>query len=160
MGRSRKDILNKAKQTAKRKYTRRTKKSKLLVGKNGRKYKNNIQELIDSISENDTYSFTEKLALKDMIDIYVNESHQLKTKMSINGFFGRLEMNRTDRLFRNLGYSTAEMADALGTSEDELREQSKWIEDSNGKYLELPDGRRFEFEFTYTGSVFKEVNIG
>lgn len=75
--------------------------------------------------------------------------------MSINGFFGRFETDKTDRLFRNLGYSTAEMADALGVSPLELKTQAKWLE--KGTILELPDGRQYYFDFTYTGQVFTEI---
>lgn len=64
-----------------------------------------------------------------------------------------MSTNKIEKMIINAGLSPDEVAEEIGVTEDELLDPEHWIKD---KFYTV-DGRIFEFEFTYTGSIFTEV---
>ena len=68
---------------------RKSKRSRTLVGKDGRittNSKKNVQALVDQINSNVNYSEAEKITLVNDLYSYVDQAHLAKKKMTVNGF--------------------------------------------------------------------------
>ena len=134
-------------------YKDRSRRSKTLVGKNGRLHKKNIQELIDRIDAS-SRSEADKITLKSDLRDLVNIRHQNKKKLTEAGFISKVTIDRDDKVkkfFINAGYSPAEFAEEIGEDEDDVLNLDNW---RNGELI-IGD-RRFKFNWTYSGEFYEE----
>ena len=164
-----------------RTYTKKTKRSLVLVNERGRIYYHNIKKYIDIIDKK-PISEDEKRKLKVDVRAYaLQRSKDIKENvwtvgfgdraynknmLTVNGYEGHLVhelQNKTAKAsidilgnvelaLANAGYSVDEAAKEFGFTKEALLDTANW-EGDTFKY----DGRKFIFRFRYTGDIFEEI---
>lgn len=122
---------------------RRSGKSLLLVGKNGRVYKDRINNFKQQFDESD------RAIIDAQIDYY--QSHGIK--ISERTLMSKLTENRYAKMFINAGYTLEEAAKELDVQEAELFDEKNW---ENNKFKNPRTGKEMSFTFNYYGSVWTE----
>lgn len=131
---------------------RKSKRSRTLVGKDGRittNSKKNVQALVDQINSNVNYSEAEKITLVNDLYSYVDQAHLAKKKMTVNGFWARYETDKISRMLTNAGYTAQELADEIGVTEEEVMNAENWNKDIFMGSWQLT--------FQYTGELLRHV---
>lgn len=131
---------------------RKSKRSRTLVGKDGRittNSKKNVQALVDQINSNVNYSEAEKITLVNDLYSYVDQAHLAKKKMTVNGFWARYETDKISRMLTNAGYTAQELADEIGVTEEEVMNAENWNKDVFMGSWQLT--------FQYTGELLRHV---
>lgn len=131
---------------------RKSKRSRTLVGKNGKitsNSKKNVNNLIDEINARTDLSRAQKTTLINDLKAYVDAYHKSNKKLTVNGFFAHYEDDKINRLLTNAGYTADELADELGVTEDEVLDPNNW---SGGIFMGM-----WELDFNYTGSLLKHI---
>lgn len=164
-----------------RTYTKKTKRSLVLVNERGRIYYHNIKKYIDMIDKK-PISEDEKTMLKVNVKAYalqrakdIRESIWTvgfggraydKNMLTVNGYEGHLIhelqkkeakgsvdiLHNIELTLANAGYSVDEAAAEFGFDKEALLDTANW-EGNTFKY----DGRKFIFRFRYTGDIFEEI---
>lgn len=59
----------------------------------------------------------------------------------------------------NAGYSIEEAAEELGVTTEEFIDENNWSRDARGRFSEFtaPSGAVFQFQFRYTGGIWKKL---
>lgn len=117
-------------------------KSRLLVNAAGKVYKNRLKEFLEAYSGTDAYD------VKAYIDFYSEH----KKRLSEQTLRSRLAENKYEKMFINVGRSAEELAQELGTTVEELTDESNW----EGSTLRV-NGSEYLFEFRYSGDVLTKV---
>lgn len=101
---------------------RKSKRSRVLVGKNGvisKNSKKNVNDLIEQIKNMDRPE-RDKLDLINDLEARVLQAHVSKNKLTVNGFFAKYEKDKIHRMLVNAGYTAQELADEIGVSEEDI----------------------------------------
>ena len=138
--------------TSKYKYKHKSTRGRVLVGKNGRINKNNIDAFKDNIDNNPNYTDLEKLYLKTDLDALVKQKHKAGEKLTTNGFLSRQKDDAISRMFMNAGYDVDVVASRYGFNTDALLDESNW----NGDIFTY-NGKAYQFDFTYYGDILTEI---
>lgn len=116
----------------------RSRRSKLIVGKNG-VYEDRLKELLN---------VTLDVSLRAEIKAKVKEAVRKGEKLSIKSLLSKVAESKIEKMFINAGYTEAEILEEFGISRDELFNEENW-EGSAFKYK----GATYDFVFSYTGNV-------
>lgn len=131
---------------------RKSRRSKTLVGKNGRittNSKKNVQQLIDQIEARTDLSKAEKVALEADVHAYVDSYHLRNKKLTVNGFWSHYENDKITRMLTNAGYTAQNLADEIGVSEEDVLNADNW----NGDIFMGV----WHFSFNYTGPILTHI---
>ena len=131
-------------------YRQKSRKSAVLVDKQGRIHHKAVNALKTKIDADDTLTAMEKRYLKADLDNYTKQAEGDKRSHSMteNSFLAHNKEDKTSRMLANLGYDPSSLADELGVSEEDVL---------NGTFSDNTfevAGRIFSFEFRYTGNAF------
>ena len=116
----------------------RSRRSKLIVGKNG-VYQDRLEELLTATSDP---------AMRAEIKAKVREAVRKKEKMTIKSLLSKISESKIEKAFINAGYTEKEILDELGVPRDVLFNEENW----SGSEFSY-GGAVYDFVFTYTGSV-------
>ena len=133
-------------------YNHPSKKGLTLVDKRGRILTKNVTTFKESILNNTDFNEPQKRALIDDLNMYVQERHKHKNKLTTTGFMGTQSNTDITRFLANAGYSVEELAGEIGENEDEILNENNWYDNM----LHI-NGRTFKFNWTYTGNFIEEV---
>lgn len=131
-------------------YRQKSRKSAVLVDKQGRIHHKAVNALKAKIDADDTLTAMEKRYLKADLDNYTKQAEGDKRSHSMteNSFLAHNKEDKTSRMLANLGYDPSSLADELGVSEEDVL---------NGTFSDNTfevAGKTFSFEFRYTGNAF------
>lgn len=126
---------------------------RILVDKNGRIIKNNIQKLKDQIKAKYDKSVSDYLTSE--LDRIVEEKSNIRNhkELRTTGFWGRLEDNDVTRMFSNMGQDLDDIADIYGFDPNDILNEDNW-DFKNNTFTDPVTGKVFNFQFTYTDSIF------
>lgn len=116
----------------------RSRRSKLLVGKNG-VYEDRLKELLKS---------TDDPAVKSEIKAKVKEAARKGEKLSVKTLLSKVADSKIEKMFINAGYTEQEILNTLNIERDVLFDEANW-KGSTFSY----DGKTYNFVFSYTGNV-------
>lgn len=133
-------------------YNHPSKKGLTLVDKRGRILTKNVNTFKDSILNNTEFNEPQKRALIDDLNMYIQERHKHKNKLTTTGFMGTQSNTDITRFLANAGYSVEELAGEIGENEDEILNENNWYDNM----LHI-NGRTFKFNWTYTGNFIEEI---
>ena len=120
---------------------KRAGKSLLLVGKNGKLYKERIKEFKEQFDEYD------KAIIDAQIDYYQSHGKKISERTMVS----KLTENRYAKMFINAGYTLEEAASELDVEEAELFNPDNW---DNDTFKNPKTGKTMTFKFNYYGSVW------
>ena len=131
-------------------YRQKSRKSAVLVDKQGRIHHKAVNALKAKIDADDTLTAMEKRYLKADLDNYTKQAEGDKRSHSMteNSFLAHNKEDKTSRMLANLGYDPSSLADELGVSEEDVLK---------GTFTDntfIVAGKIFSFEFRYTGNAF------
>lgn len=131
-------------------YRQKSRKSAVLVDKQGRIHHKAVNALKAKIDADTNLTAMEKRYLKADLDNYTKQSEGDKRSHSMteNSFLAHNKEDKTSRMLANLGYDPSSLADELGVSEEDVL---------NGTFTDNTfevGGKVFNFEFRYTGNAF------
>lgn len=133
-------------------YNHPSKKGLTLVDKRGRILTKNVNTFKDSILNNTDFNEPQKRALIDDLNMYVQERHKHKNKLTTTGFMGTQSNSDITRFLANAGYSVEELASEIGENENDILNETNWYDNM----LHI-NGRIFKFNWTYTGNFIEEI---
>lgn len=133
-------------------YNHPSKKGLTLVDKRGRILTKNVNTFKDSILNNTEFNEPQKRALIDDLNMYVQERHKHKNKLTTTGFMGTQSNSDITRFLANAGYSVEELASEIGENENDILNETNWYDNM----LHI-NGRTFKFNWTYTGNFIEEI---
>lgn len=133
-------------------YEHKSKKGLTLVDKRGRILTKNVTTFKESILNNTDFNEPQKRALIDDLNMYIQERHKHKNKLTTTGFMGTQSNTDITRFLANAGYSVEELASEIGENEDEILNENNWYDNM----LHI-NGRTFKFNWTYTGNFIEEI---
>lgn len=116
----------------------RSRRSKLLVGKNG-VYKDRLDDLIKA---------TPDPAMQAEIRAKVNEVLRKKETLTVKKLLSKISESKIERAFINAGYTEKEILEELGVPREVLFDEANW----DGSVFTY-NGEEYDFQFTYTGNV-------
>ena len=118
--------------------TSRTRRSKLIVGKNG-VYEDRLKALLDT---------TDDITVKAEIKAKVREAVRKGEKLSTKSLLSKVADSRIEKMFINAGYTEPEILAELGIDREDLFNQENW----DGSTFSF-GGKTYDFVFGYTGNV-------
>ena len=133
-------------------YNHPSKKGLTLVDKRGRILTKNVNTFKDSILNNTEFNEPQKRALIDDLNMYIQERHKHKNKLTTTGFMGTQSNSDITRFLANAGYSVEELASEIGENENDILNETNWYDNM----LHI-NGRTFKFNWTYTGNFIEEI---
>lgn len=129
-------------------YTHTSRKGKVLVGKNGVVNKKNVEAFKEQIKNREDLTSQEKNWYLNDLDVEVYTRHQMKKKLTTNGFMGMESDDKINRLLSNLGTDPYSLADELGIDPNEILNEENW----KGDTFEYA-GTIYGIQFSYTGNI-------
>ena len=131
-------------------YRQKSRKSAVLVDKQGRIHHKAVDAFKDKIDADDSLTAKGKRYLKADLVNYIKQAEGEKRShsMTVNSFLAHNNKDKTSRMLANLGYDPSSLADELGVSEEDVL---------NGTFTDNTfevAGKTFSFEFRYTGNAF------
>lgn len=133
-------------------YNHPSKKGLTLVDKRGRILTKNVTTFKESILNNTDFNEPQKRALIDDLNMYIQERHKHKNKLTTTGFMGTQSNTDITRFLANAGYSVEELAGEIGENENDILNENNWYDNM----LHI-NGRTFKFNWTYTGNFIEEI---
>jgi hypothetical protein len=133
-------------------YTRKSRRGKVLVSKNGKINTKNIDEYKREIMANSEYTDAEKRALIADLNIITKQSSKSGTRLTTRGFEGKIATDAIDRMFINSGSSVEEVASWYGLDPADIRNKSNW----SGNIL-IVGGVKYKFEHGYNNDILTLV---
>ena len=118
--------------------TSRSRRSKLIVGKNGI-YEDRLKAMLDT---------TDDISVKAEIKAKVREAVRKGENLSAKSLLSKVADSRIEKMFINAGYTEPEMLAELGIPREDLFNPENW----DGSTFSF-GGQTYEFVFRYTGSV-------
>lgn len=118
--------------------TSRTRRSKLIVGKNGI-YEDRLKAMLDT---------TDDISVKAEIKAKVREAVRKGENLSTKSLLSKVADSRIEKMFINAGYTEPEILAELGIDREDLFNQENW--DGSTFYF---GGKTYDFVFGYTGNV-------
>lgn len=126
-------------------YGKRRDKSGTLIGKDGRRYKDKIDEFMSHISDP-----AEKIQAK----VAIANAHKYKEKLTIRSLRSKLAESKAEKFLINAGYTRKEFENEYGFSFDEFTDEDNWVEiDGSRKFIR--NGTVYSLIFDYSGQVLK-----
>ena len=116
----------------------RSRRSKLIVGKNGI-YKDRLDALLET---------TNDPAIKAEIKAKAKEAVRKKEKLSTKSLLAKVAESKIEKMFINAGYTEPEILDTLGINRDDLFNEENW---AGSTFTHA--GKSYSFVFSYTGNV-------
>lgn len=116
----------------------RSRRSKLIVGKNGI-YEDRLKALLDT---------TDDLSIKAEIKAKAKEAVRKNEKLSTKSLLSKVAESKIEKMFINAGYTEPELLSELGIDRNALYNEENWA-GSTFKYR----GVTYDFVFSYTGNV-------
>lgn len=118
--------------------TSRSRRSKLIVGKNGI-YKDRLAALMET---------TDDISVRAEIKAKAREAVRKGEKLSTKSLLAKVAESKIEKMFINAGYTEPEILAELGIDRDDLFNEENWA-GSKFSY----GGATYDFEFSYTGNV-------
>lgn len=118
--------------------TSRSRRSKLIVGKNGI-YENRLAELLKT---------TDDFAVRAEIKAKAKEAARKGEKLSVKSLLSKVAESKIEKMFINAGYTEPEILAELGISREDLFNEQNW----SGSAFTF-GGATYDFVFSYTGNV-------
>ena len=131
---------------------RKSKRSRTLVGKNGRisqNSKKNVEALIEKINERTDLTKAEKSTLINDVKAYVDSYHQNGKKLTENGFWAHYDEDKISRMLTNAGYTADELAEEIGVSVEDVLNADNWNKDT---FMDS-----WIINFNYTGPLLSHI---
>lgn len=116
----------------------RSRRSKLIVGKNGI-YEDRLNALLET---------TDDFAVKAEIKAKAKEAVRKGEKLSTKSLLSKVAESKIEKMFINAGYTEPEILAELGIDRDDLYNEENW-KGSTFNY----QGAVYDFVFSYTGNV-------
>ena len=116
----------------------RSRRSKLIVGKNG-VYSDRLKELINT---------TDDPSVKADIKALANEAVRKGEKLTVKTLLSKVADSKIEKMFINAGYTEQEILDTLKIERDDLFDTKNW----KGSVFTF-GGKTYDFVFSYTGNV-------
>lgn len=116
----------------------RSRRSKLIVGKNGI-YEDRLKSLLET---------TDDFAVKAEIKAKAKEAVRKGEKLSVKSLLSKVAESKIEKMFINAGYTEPEILDELGITRADLFNEENW----SGSTFNI-DGTTYDFVFSYTGNV-------
>ena len=126
-------------------YGKRRDKSGTLIGKDGRRYQNKINEFMSHISDP-----AEKIQAK----VAIANAHKYKEKLTIRSLRSKLAESKAEKFLINAGYTRKEFEIEYGFSFDEFIDEDNWVE-IDGKRKFIRNDAVYSLIFDYSGQVLK-----
>lgn len=116
----------------------RSRRSKLIIGKNG-VYEDRLQELLAEAPD---------VSVKAEIKAKVRESLRKGEKLTYKSLLSKIADSKIEKAFINAGYTEDEILDELGIERSDLFNEKNW----SGSVFTY-GGNVYDFQFSYTGNV-------
>lgn len=116
----------------------RSRRSKLIVGKNGI-YEDRLKALLET---------TDNFAVKAEIKAKAKEAMRKGEKLSVKSLLSKVAESKIEKMFINAGYTEPEILAELGISREDLFNEDNW----SGSSFNF-GGATYNFVFSYTGNV-------
>ena len=116
----------------------RSRRSKLIVGKNGI-YEDRLAEILKA---------TDDFAVKAEIKAKAKEAVRKGEKLSIKSLLSKVSESKIEKMFINAGYTESEILSEIGIKREDLFNEANW---SGSKFTY--GGDTYDFVFSYTGNV-------
>lgn len=126
-------------------YGKRRDKSGTLIGKDGRRYQNKIDEFMSYISDPG-----DRIQAK----VAIAKAHEHKERLTIRSLRSKLAKSKAEKFLINTGYTRKEFEQEYGFSFDEFIDEDNWVE-IDGKRKFVKDGVVYSLIFDYSGQVLK-----
>lgn len=118
--------------------TSRSRRSKLIVGKNGI-YEDRLKALLET---------THDVAVEAEIKAKAKEAARKGEKLSVKSLLSKVAESKIEKMFINAGYTEPEILAELGISRADLFNEENW----SGSSFKF-GGATYDFVFSYTGNV-------
>lgn len=135
-----------------KKKSGRAKRSKLLVGKNGRigeNNKKNLEKYFAEIDANPEFSQAEKISLKNMMKAKINDAKKEGKSLSIKSAESQIAKTKQEKYIINLGYEADDLARELNIDVEDLLDPKNWDNDTL-----TVGGIAWQFRFNYEGDAY------
>lgn len=126
-------------------YGKRRDKSGTLIGKDGRRYQNKIDEFMSHISDP-----AEKIQAK----VAIANAHKNKERLTIRSLRSKLAETKAEKFLINTGYTRKEFEKEYGFSFDEFIDEDNWIEIDDKRQF-VKNGIVYSLIFDYSGQILK-----
>ena len=131
-------------------YKGKSRRGKTLVGKGGRIYQKNIDELKEQIANSDRSQSEKRYLLADL-NARVKQRHKDERRLTTSGWAAIYKEDKVSKFLTNAGYNPEEFADELGVDLEDVLDINNW----DDGILNI-GSRHFKFNWTYTGEFYEE----
>lgn len=143
------------------KYKHKSTRGRVITDKMGRVHQKNLDAYLESVrKEARTRGLNDReiLSLEHRIKALVKQKHDSRTRITTNGLTSKLirkgkDDSKIKKFLANAGYSPEDMAYELKVDEEEILNPNNWNND-----MFTFNGRIWQFNFTYTGNFFVELD--
>ena len=100
------------------------------------------------------------LAARKNIIRHLKRDQQMGEEITTRTIESALAKDSRDKFLINAGYTAEEAAEELGVTLEEFYDEANWSHDARGRIgskFTAPSGAVFQFQFKYTGSIWKKL---